>query len=599
MNRYTLDNANVQSNEKIFTSANVSNINRKWSRTVLGDVYAQTLYIDNVTIRSNTGQVYRGGVVIAATQRNFIYALNASNGTVLWSSNYSYKWQRDSSYTSSNISVTPDLDYLASQENVESYAQYRDIRPNIGITGTPVIDSVAGVLYFITSTSEKSTNPLFPTWFYSTLNKVSLSNGAHMPNSPRIIGGVKKSISRYWSDYYGTGFLEAINNNQRHFKSTDFVNGTPYVIINSNASNLLFNNGSAFISGYGDTIDHSSEQRVIFFNPQNQNQQTGLTLSRDRNNVYAGWGSFGNTGYSFGWMMGFNTTTLSNSGIFCSSLGGSGGISQGSTKFPIDSYNFIYTSTDNGIFFSHPAAGCFGNAILKLQHVGSNLNVLDFFTQFNVTNLNQQNLNVSTGGITIIPPSDSSYERVLGCYKNLKMILLDSIYLGSYNSNINDILSERFIPTDVDVNGSNQETFIAPSYFNNIAYITTGGNGGGGIISITVTSSNTLEYRTTSTDNITGNVGAPVIITSSNSTDINPLIWIASQVPIGDPLAQTGSGEGSKLFVYNNTLTTQHTQINLTSSSYSSFKLCKFHNPTIYNGRVILGGSDQVLMLGL
>jgi outer membrane protein assembly factor BamB len=154
MNRYTLDNANVQSNEKIFTSANVSNITRKWARTVLGDVYAQTLYIDNVTIKSNTGQVYTGGVVIAATQRNFIYALNASNGTILWSSNYSYKWQRDSSYTSSHISVTPDLDYLAGgEQGVGLYDQYTYISPNIGITGTPVIDSVAGVLYFITFTS--------------------------------------------------------------------------------------------------------------------------------------------------------------------------------------------------------------------------------------------------------------------------------------------------------------------------------------------------------------------------------------------------------------------------------------------------------------
>ena len=87
-----------------------NSVNQQWARTGLdADVYAEPL-------------VY-GTMVLVATEANTIYALDAATGNVLWSKNY-------------GISVP------------NAQLPCGNIDP-VGITGTPVIDSAAGRMYFI------------------------------------------------------------------------------------------------------------------------------------------------------------------------------------------------------------------------------------------------------------------------------------------------------------------------------------------------------------------------------------------------------------------------------------------------------------------
>jgi outer membrane protein assembly factor BamB len=76
--------------------------------------------------------LYYNGAVFAATERNWVYALNADNGSVIW--------ERPLALSPS----TPDPALNQSQ-----YLGCGDISPWHGVTGTPVLDPDTETLYVV------------------------------------------------------------------------------------------------------------------------------------------------------------------------------------------------------------------------------------------------------------------------------------------------------------------------------------------------------------------------------------------------------------------------------------------------------------------
>jgi hypothetical protein len=95
------------------------------SLPVDGQVYAQPLYVNSVSIR---GQGFRN-VVYIATEHNSVYAYDADSvaSPVLY-------WQ---------VNLGPSVPSTALQNN------YTDVAPEVGILSTGVIDPVSGVLYVV------------------------------------------------------------------------------------------------------------------------------------------------------------------------------------------------------------------------------------------------------------------------------------------------------------------------------------------------------------------------------------------------------------------------------------------------------------------
>ena len=96
-----------------------------------GDVYAQVLYLPAV----RTGQGVRP-VIYIATEHNSVYALDASGREELWHVNL----------TPARTTTVPGFD-----------TRCPFIRPEIGITPTPVIDTTTGTMYVLARTKEYST----------------------------------------------------------------------------------------------------------------------------------------------------------------------------------------------------------------------------------------------------------------------------------------------------------------------------------------------------------------------------------------------------------------------------------------------------------
>ena len=114
---------------------------------------AQPLYVANVTI-SGTAH----NVVYIATLNNTVYAFDANNGLLLWMQNYGTPTPYTTLCNDSAFQNSPSK--------------------GAGIVGTPVIDPVAGTMYFVAKTGATSSS------FALSLHAVDITTGNERNGSP-------------------------------------------------------------------------------------------------------------------------------------------------------------------------------------------------------------------------------------------------------------------------------------------------------------------------------------------------------------------------------------------------------------------------------
>ena len=165
----------VNSQEYALTTANVgSTFGKLFSCTVDGAMYAQPLWVANVTI----GGVRRN-VVIAATAHDGLFAFDAdANPCVkLWSVSLI-----DANHGGTTGETTVPSGPTGSGNLVG--AGYGDMTPECGVTGTPVIDPATNTLYVVS----KSTAVVGGSnSFYQRLHAIDITTGAEKAHSPLAI----------------------------------------------------------------------------------------------------------------------------------------------------------------------------------------------------------------------------------------------------------------------------------------------------------------------------------------------------------------------------------------------------------------------------
>lgn len=181
--QYNLSRTGVTPAETILAPANVTpaSFGKIATLPVDGNVYAQPLYVSKLVTATGLRDV-----VFVATQHDSVYAFDAATSELLW---------HDALLETGEVPV-PSADTLVS-----------DISPEVGITGTPVIDRAAELLYVVTKAKRADKT------YVQRLHALRLSDGAEGAGAPVEIAAKLRGTS---SDAKG-GLLsfEALRHNQR------------------------------------------------------------------------------------------------------------------------------------------------------------------------------------------------------------------------------------------------------------------------------------------------------------------------------------------------------------------------------------------------
>jgi mono/diheme cytochrome c family protein len=147
------------------TNVNPTTFGKIGSMAVDGLIYAQPLYIQNVSVPS----VGSTNLVVVETEHDSVYAFNADtlSTTPVWSRSF----LGDTTLACSNCSTVTSTAVNAP-----------NIYPEIGITATPVIDPVSMTIYILALTDENGT-------FYHKLHALDLTTGKERSGSPVVISG--------------------------------------------------------------------------------------------------------------------------------------------------------------------------------------------------------------------------------------------------------------------------------------------------------------------------------------------------------------------------------------------------------------------------
>jgi uncharacterized protein (TIGR03437 family) len=162
--QYDLSRAGVNPNEAGLTPQNVNanQFGRLFFYPVDGEVYTQPLYVANL----NMGAKGTHDVVFVATEHDSVYAFDADGPG---GSASGPLWHVSFLNAAAGVTSVPSGDTGCGQ-----------IQPEIGITGTPVIDRQSGTLYVVAMTKESGK-------YVHRFHALDITTGDERPGSPVVV----------------------------------------------------------------------------------------------------------------------------------------------------------------------------------------------------------------------------------------------------------------------------------------------------------------------------------------------------------------------------------------------------------------------------
>jgi hypothetical protein len=343
----------ANTNETTLTTANVNaqSFGKLLALPVTGAVYAQPLYVPGVNINGTSHNL-----VFVATEHDQVYAFDANSGAQLWHATFigAFSFRSILPVSSSDVHCS-------------------DLKPEIGITGTPVIDPVTNTMYLVAKTKQVDRLSATPS-FFQTLHALDITTGRDKVAPLRIAARVR-----------GTG------------------------------------QGSS--GGY------------LTFDPLWQAQRPGLLLQGGQ--VFVSWGSHCDLSNFHGWLMSFDEATLAPTGVYVSTADGIGGSFWASGSGPAaDSGGSIYFATGNGDFNGNSGGNDFGDSILRLiwSGTGNSITLGDYFTPWDEATLGEDDGDVGSGGVLLLPdqPGTNHPHLLVDAGKEGTIDLVDRDNMGQW-----------------------------------------------------------------------------------------------------------------------------------------------------------------------
>lgn len=491
-------------NETLLTLGNVNTngFGKLFSYTLDGYVYAEPLIMTNLVIPGKGTH----NVVFVATEHDTIYALDAdgymgSNNGVLWSLNV-------------GLSATSSGAPFGGRFN--GGTGYTDIVPEVGVTGTPVIDPQTGTLYVDAFTKDVNGGV---TTYNHRIHALDVTTGAERPYSPVIVAGSVPGT--------GVGSVGGVQ--------------TFSAVQHGARPALCLANGILVITyaSYADTDPYHGW--VFTYNATNLTQ-LGV----------------------------FNTTPNATTADF-GTHAAEGGIWQGGGGICVDSSNNLYFETGNGSFSANTNGGDYSDTIMKLSTTNG-LSVADYFTPYDQANLAAQDTDLGSCGPLLLPDSSGSVTHphlLVGVGKSGKIYLVDRDNMGQWQSGSDSQIVESF----QGINGS----WSPPAYWNNLLFfqassaamksfsvnnafinqtpvatasVSVGSLNGSPVISANGTNNGIAWVL----NNNSGNSGSPGTLYALDAVNISHLLWSSTQMGTRDstgPLTKmsTLTVAGGKVYV--------------------------------------------------
>jgi hypothetical protein len=471
-------------------NVNVRTFGKLFARRVDGIVYAQPLYVPDVSIPG----MGTHDVVYVATEHDSVYAFDAGGVPA------APLWRRSFIDPAHGITTMP----CTSDQQPE--CDITILTPEHGITATPVIDPARQTLYVVAKTVERGE-------YMQRIHALDITTGRERPDSPREIAASAP--------------------------------GHP----------------AARFSG-----KHAMSRSGLVF---------------DRGIVYA---SFASNDDDRGWMLGFDADSLVLRSVYCvTPTGNLGAIWGGGAAPAADSGDNFYFMTGNGTFDADTGGLDLGMSMVKVHAGAGRLDAVDFFTEFNWKKLSNADMDLGSGGVTLLPDQPGIHRHeIVGAGKEGKIFVVDRDTMGHFDPDNNDQIVQTIIANPGGY-------YSSPAYFNGFVYFA----GVGDNLRQYAVSDGKLSYRAVAVSPVQFNYpGATVSISSNGAAD--GIVWgiAVGGNPMGGPPAVLHAFRADDVSkeLYNSAQAGERDRAG---------KGTKFSVPTVAASRVYIGTQTELDVYGL
>jgi hypothetical protein len=336
---------------------------------------------------------------------------------------------------------------------------------------------------------------------------------------------------------------------------------------------------------YPGTGDNSSGGYVIF-DPSQYKERSGLLLSNGT--VYLTWASHCDIRPYTGWIMAYSATKLTQTSVLNVTPNGNEGAIWGSSAgLTMDANGNIFFLDANGLFDTtmnssgFPSSGDYGNAFLHLSTAGG-LAVADYFEMYNQESENGGDVDLGSGGALLLPnltdSSGTTWQLAAGAGKDGNLYLVNRASMGKFSSSGNNIYQEL---SGVLPGGM----WNSPAYFAGKLYY---GPVGSPIYAFQFKNAKLQTKAVAQSATSFAFPGATLAISTDDGA--NGIVWAVENAGSGAAVLHAYSA-GNLTELYN---TTQ-----ATNGRDSLGNANKYAPPTIANGKVYVGTTNGVGVLGL
>lgn len=330
------------------------------------------------------------------------------------------------------------------------------------------------------------------------------------------------------------------------------------------------------------------------FDPLIHMQRPALLLSG--NSIYLGFGSHGDLNNYRGWLIGYDKSTLAQTSVWVSTDTSApatrtlGAIWQSGAGPAADTSGNIWVEIANGDF---DGTVNFGDSVVKLNPAGSA--VLDFFTPANQAMLAANDVDLGSGGVTLLPDGFGTAAHphlALATGKTNVLYLLDQNNLTHFNSTADNILQELILlPNGLNETHVIGGMFSKAAYFNGRVYVVPIAD----VLRAFSVSNATLNAVAATGADTFGFPGATPAVSAQGAN--NGIIW-AVNTNNNNTANGSGTSGPAVLFAYDaSSLAKLYSSPS--SGADAAVSAIKFVVPTVANGKVYVAGNGGVTVFGL